>query len=115
MAGINLRDELTKAAAKLVNLRIITAIGDPEFKMENDMLKVTGVPSDAAGAVTNINMIDGDIWTLLSPAIATGDLREFRDYHDAMVAKAEGIIQRNIALLQKIVDRLEGRPEVEHQ
>jgi hypothetical protein len=104
----DLVDTLKQAAANLVNLRITTSVGDPAVQIVNGKLEVTGIDADAKSIVTNINMLEGDIWTALSPETVNGDLAEIRTYHEGLVTKAQEIVQRNMALLQGIVERFGG-------
>lgn len=99
---LDLRETLGRAVRSAVNLRIVTIVGDAAISGSVEAPEVT-VPRTGAAAVTNINLLEGDIVTCLSPALATGDLAEVRDFHDGMVGKAEGIVERNVRLVRELI------------
>lgn len=102
-APVDLREALARAARSAVNLRVITLVGDTSPTGSLDSPRVD-LPAAQAAVVTNINLLGGDIVTCVSPAMVNGDLAELRAFHDGMVAKAEGIVERNVRLLRELID-----------
>lgn len=101
--SLNLRALLAGAARSAVNLRVVTIVAEPTISgsIESPDVTIGGV---GAAAVTNINLLEGDILTCISPSLATGELAEIKAIHEGMVAKAEGIVERNVRMLKDLVD-----------
>jgi hypothetical protein len=99
---LTLRQTLGRAVTSAVNLRVITMVGDVSLTGSADSPVVT-LPDGGPAAYTNINLLQGDILTCISPTMATGDLAELKAFHDGMVAKAEGIVERNVRLLKELI------------
>jgi hypothetical protein len=101
---INLRETLGRAVRSAINLRVVSMVGTPTIDGELEALQVKfGAGAVQQVAVTNINLLEGDIVTCTSEAIAKGELPEIKALHDSMVAKADGIVQRNVQLIRDMI------------
>lgn len=100
--NLNLRQTLGQAVRSAINLRVITVVGDVTISgsIETPTVKA---PTSGPAVVTNINLVEGDIITCISPQIANGDLAELKAFHDGVVAKAEGLVDRNVRLLKDLI------------
>ncbi len=108
-AAADLAEKLSKAADKLVELRIVTVIGDAAVGLDaNQKLQLTGLTSTAA-YVTSIDLLQGDIWTSTSDSVPEEQRSGLRAYHDQMVQKGQEIVARNLGLLKDVVDFLDKR------
>lgn len=99
---LNLRQMLGQAVRRAVDLQVITMVGDVVVT-DNGNAPTVASPATGPAVVTRINLLEGDIATYISPAMTTGDLMEVKVFHDSMVAKAEGIAERNIRLLKDLI------------
>ena len=100
-------ETLKKAAENLINLRIITTVGDAEVTGEIQNLEVRfpegGSPGDRTVIVTNINLIDSDISSVIP--------REYNDkmespimkYHAEQVAHANATMDQKVKLIQTLL------------
>lgn len=99
---LNLRQTLGRAVRSAINLRVITVVGDVTISGSIETPTVAA-PTTGPAVVTNINLVEGDIITCISPAIANGDLAELKTFHDGVVAKAEEMVERNVRLLKDLI------------
>ena len=105
----DLAEKLSTAAEKLVELRIVTVIGDAAVGLDAaQKLQLTGLTSTAA-YVTSIDLLQGDIWTSTSVAVPEEQRSGLRAYHDQMVQKGQEIVARNLSLLKDVVEFLDKR------
>ncbi len=104
-----LAEKLSRAADKLVELRIVTVVGDAAVGLDaNQKLQLSGLTSTGA-YVTSIDLLQGDIWTSTSVAVPEEQRSGLRAYHDQMVQKGQEIVARNLGLLKDVVDFLDKR------
>jgi hypothetical protein len=97
-------DLITTICAKIkemVTLEITTAVGTVEYKED------AGAPATTAANCkameSKINLIDGDITSLIDQAFVTGDYKELRAFHQAQEARGQQIIKDNIAALKELL------------
>ena len=96
-----LQKKLESALKDATTLEITTIVGD--IKMEEVEGKLRPKPEDTKTMYTKIDLVDGDIVTMIDNAFVTGDLVKMREHHEAVEAKANQIIQDNIATLQSLL------------
>src|SRR5690349_21750827 len=78
---VNLNELLADAATSLVNLKISTIVGEATITGPIHKPNVQ-LPGSAASAVTNINLLDGDITSCISPSILSGDYKDMKAVHE---------------------------------
>lgn len=95
----DLREKLAQVLRGAINLRVVTASGEAKISgpVEGLAIDMTGVVPEA---ITNINLVEGDIVTLYRSSESE---ERFKDVHEAMLAKAEGIVDRNVRLLLEVI------------
>jgi hypothetical protein len=104
---LNVLDALGATIRSAINLRVITLVGDAPITGSVESPNVS-MPAQAVSMVTNINLVEGDVSTLVSQAFLGGQYAELRTLHAAMTEQAQKIIERNVAILQAIVKTVEG-------
>lgn len=97
-----LQKKLEAALKDATTLEITTIVGD--IKMEEVGGKLRPRPEGSKTMYTKIDLLDGDIVTMIDNAFVTGDLVNMREHHEAVEAKANKIIQDNIATLQALLN-----------
>jgi hypothetical protein len=119
MAGLEkIIAKLEQVADNIVNLRVITAVGDFEI-VEQDGQRTdvrTKNSGSNAAMLTEINLAEGDIKVKVDRYFEDPANKASRDYHEQQVANAQAIVKSNIesieALVTLMVDTLtkDGRP-----
>jgi translation initiation factor IF-1 len=98
---IDIREKLGQVIRGAINLRIVTAIGDAQIGGTFEAADVR-FGTVRGSIVTNINLVEGDIVTVIGSDL--GDRQsEIETTHQAMLAKAEGIIERNVRTLTELI------------
>lgn len=92
----------------VVHLRIITAVG--EFSAARDANSGKWVVQPGAGnnsaIMTDIDLVQGDIVSLVPQSLVSDSNSAIRDFHSTQVEKAEGIVRANIAALKGMIEVL---------
>jgi hypothetical protein len=104
---VKLDEALGATIRSAINLRIITLVGDSSVTGSVESPNVT-MPAQAVSMVTNINLVEGDVSTLVSQAFLGSQYAELRTLHAAMTEQAHKIIERNIEILQAVLKSVEG-------
>lgn len=116
-------DQLLKAVREIATVEVRTLVGGPALAaaLLPGELKDRGVSPAAMtptadeiaqglrgvqGGYTAIDMLQGDIKTVLSDGASSGDLKAL---HDEAVAKGTEILRQNIKLLAEVIDKLWDR------
>jgi hypothetical protein len=103
MAESDLWQALSDTIQRTVNLRIVTLVGDAVVTGTLERLQV-GAPTASAGSlVTDINLAGGDITRIVSGKLLGAEYTDLRTAHDAAVAQAQAIVERNAKILVAIV------------
>src|SRR5215475_287786 len=104
MADTHFWQALSDTIQRAVNLRIITVVGDAQVKGSLEALEVTapGLTSGTSAMVTDINLVGGDVTTMISEKLLGADQAELRATHQAAVTQAQQIVQRNAEILVSI-------------
>lgn len=104
---MKLDEALGAAIRSAINLRVITLVGDAPITGSVESPNVS-MPAQAVSMVTNIDLVEGDVSTLVSQAFLGSQYAELRALHAAMTDQAHKIIERNIEILQNILKTVEG-------
>ena len=94
-----LQKKLEAAFEDATTLEITTIVGDITMEEVEGKLKAEGTKT----MFTKIDLVDGDIVTMIDNAFVKGDLVKMREHHEAVEARANKIIQDNIATLQTLL------------
>ena len=113
----SLWNSLKKAAENAINLKIVTTIGDVQISgtIANPQVEYRdGTPNtDQTVIVTNINLVEGDISSVIPQKYAGQMDSPIMKYHTEQVAQANAIIDQNVktitTLLKEVVPLLQGR------
>lgn len=103
-----LLDTIKNALENLVTLEIVTAVGQIKFQASeqpsnpSERLPDIDFSKDPKVMLTKINLLQGDIRTVLDPAFVTGDYQSLRDFHLAREKEGHDIIQKNLAALKEL-------------
>jgi hypothetical protein len=106
-------EHIQKALGSLVTLRITTVVGPINVTVDNNTLQ-TSIPSGTKTQAiqSTINLLEGDITTVLDPAYVSGDLTALRTFHENQVVKGHDIVVNNfnalVSLAKQIGDDLEA-------
>lgn len=104
---MKLDEALGATIRSAINLRVITLVGDATIGGSIESPSVS-MPAQAVSMVTNINLVEGDVSTLVSQAFLGSEYAELRTLHAAVTEQAHKIIERNIEILQAILKSVEG-------
>jgi hypothetical protein len=103
-------DKLLRGVQSAVELRVITMVGGvklagkltgPEVDFADDKSKVT---SDAI--VTSINLVQGDIISIVPDQFWAPDKEVIRKYHEQQVSNGHEIVVRNLRLISEVGEAL---------
>jgi hypothetical protein len=106
-------EQIRKALTSLVTFRVTTIVGQVSATLDDATLK-TSITSGANVQVMQsaINLINGDITTVIDPAYVSGELTALRTFHENQVARGHDIVVGNftamVTLAREIGDALEG-------
>lgn len=97
---------LLQAAESLVHLQIVTVVGDVELSGNVDHPQIK-FPNNTSGPenaiVTNINLVDGDITTVI-PAKYENDIDgPIMKYHADQVTQANQSMDKKLQLIQSLI------------
>lgn len=98
-------EKLQTALAQLHRLEIVTVVGPIVCDSKRAGADRFSVPDGAGAKVmrTTIDLLQGDITTLVDPAFATGELQGLREYHSARERQGAQIIRDNVQALLEIL------------
>ena len=100
----NLISDIREALEKLKTLEIITAVGDVDLSdAPAGRLPLLRDGTAAATIVTRIDLLQGDIQTVFSPEIVTGDYQSLRDFHAQREEQGHQIVLDNIKALKALI------------
>jgi hypothetical protein len=87
---------------RAVNLRIVTVVGDAQVQGALERLQVNAPAATSGSLITDINLVEGDITTVMSERLLGTDHAELRAAHQAAVTQAQQIVGRNAEILVSI-------------
>lgn len=98
----DLMNEIKNALKELITLRILTAVGPIQLDSKGN--PKVACDNNTKLILTEINLLQGDITTKLSPEFVTGEYQSLRDFHMSRVNEAQDIVQKNIAAIKSMVE-----------
>ena len=114
MAESDFWQTLSDTIHRTVNLRIVTLVGDAAVTGSLERLVVNAPATASASLVTDINLVGGDITSIVSDKLLGADSAGLRAAHDATVKQAQDIVERNVKILisiaKEISDQLGSLP-----
>ena len=105
----NLWDKLLASIESVIDLRVITYVGDVEVSGDLSKPEIRLPTDDKAKALaTSINLAQGDITNAIPEQYLAPDQEIIREYHKSQVAQANTIVERNVGLLVELVKNVAG-------
>lgn len=109
-----IKDKLVRMFDELVQIKVITVIGNVTVTLPSERGGRPAVDTDNAplndAIVTIFNLIDGDVTNVLAPALK--DDQAVRDFHATQVEKSMAVLPSNIAALvafgKELIDLLKS-------
>jgi hypothetical protein len=101
--------KLEEALDELITVTVATVITQVTvtFKGEGQLDKVSRPPETTDALITNVNLIDGDMTTIIAPSLK--DDKDLRTFHDGLVQKAITVLPENLKSLADAVGKVFGR------
>ena len=105
----SLVNKIGEIVSNLANLQVSTLVGN--FEIETDDIKrvrVTSVGSAEApitGVVSNMNLLEGDISTVMSEQYAKDPEDPVRKFHDAQMQSARDTVNKNVRLISDMIEK----------
>ncbi len=106
MAETHFWQALSDTIHRAVNLRVITIVGDAEVEGTLEGLQVTAPAANSGTLVTDINIVGGDITSIVSEKFLGADHADLRAAHQASVTQAQDIVARNIGVLVSVAKEI---------
>ena len=107
--GQSFRATLMQAAENLVHLQIVTLVGDVELSgdVNHPQIKFSDNTSSSDPViVTNINLVDSDITTVIPPKYENDIDGPIMKYHAVQVAQANDSMDKKLKLIQSLITDL---------
>ncbi len=104
----SLSDKLLAAMGAAVELRVITYVGDAAISgnLERASVSFGDQPKPGNVIATSINLVQGDVTSVVPDRFWTADKQVIRDYHSAQVDQAKAIVERNLQLVAEIGEKV---------
>ena len=103
------RATLMQAAENLVHLQIVTIVGDVELSGDVNRPQIK-FPDNTSRSdlviVTNINLVDSDITTVIPPKYENDIDGPIMKYHAEQVAQANDSMDKKLKLIQSLITDL---------
>ncbi|PRQ05295.1 hypothetical protein ENSA5_04140 [Enhygromyxa salina] len=101
-APTKLWEKLLSGIKSAVELRVVTYVGDANVKGDigKPQVNLDGAKGDAI--VTSINLVEGDINSVVPDRFWTPDKDVVRKYHQDQVDKSNAIVERNLRLIGEL-------------
>ncbi len=100
----DLKGMLQNVVSNLVNLQTVTYVGD--VKIEGDLTNIKvkiGENIAKSYMITNVNLLAGDIVTIIHPSLADNSMPRIGQLHNDMQEKASSIVERNVRMLNELI------------
>ena len=94
-------DDLASKAEQIVNLQIKTIIGEVKFDPDDRSGNYT-LSDNAQTMYTSINLLQGDITSVIPESFLSDKLANMRQYHQAREEMGRQIIKDNIECLKEL-------------
>jgi len=95
-------EKLLGGVRSAVELRIVTHVGEVEVSgdLARPTVKFSGEPGNAIA--TSINLVDGDVTSVVPEKFWAPDKQVIRDFHQAQVEQSKDIVERNLKLIAEL-------------
>lgn len=97
---------LSDSIHRAVNLRVVTLVGDAQVQGTLESLRIAAPAAPSASLITDINIIGGDMTTIVSERLRGPEFAELRNEHAAAVKQAQDIIERNVNILVTVAKEI---------
>ncbi len=97
---------LSDSIHRAVNLRVVTLVGDAQVQGTLEALRISAPAATSASLITDINVVGGDITTIISEKLQGPEFAELRNGHAAAVKQAQEIIARNVNILVAVAKEI---------
>jgi hypothetical protein len=111
MSTDELMNDIKNALKELITLKIVTAVGPIQLDGAGNPKATCDISTRLI--LTEINLLQGDITTKISPEFVTGEYQNLRDFHMSRVSEAQDIVQKNIAAIKSMVELITNIKNVE--
>ena len=108
-SGDSFFDTLKKAAQNLVNLQIVTIVGDAQIEGSIQKLKVdlpVESSSDNTAIVTNINLIESDITSVIPKKFEDQFDNPIMKYHTSQVELASTTMDQKVKMIGSLLNEI---------
>jgi hypothetical protein len=104
----SLSDRLLAAMGAAVELRVITVVDDVTISGTLAQAEVKFGDAVKQGNViaTSINLVQGDVTSVVPDRFWAADKQVIRDFHQAQVGQAKQIVERNLQLIGEIGEKV---------
>ncbi len=96
-------EKISDAVEHLTNLEITTAVGEVEDIVEDGQVVDKRMKPGSAQMYTRIDLLQGDIRTLMDEAFVTGEYAALRPFHQSREASGRQIIEDNLHALRALL------------
>ena len=104
MAETQILEDIQNKLKDLVTLNIVTVVGDVAYKQDGSNSEpVVNDGNNARCISSSINLLDGDIKTLIHEALTTDEFKNILDFHLSREKEGHNIIKGNIEALMELV------------
>ena len=110
----SLGEKIDAAIANLADVTVATVITDINVTVDQrGRLKTVSAPSGAVPSITtNVNLVDGNVTTLLGPSIQ--DDATLTAFHQGLVATAVKVLPDNLKALAQLAETVFGKLTGKH-
>lgn len=95
-------EKLLGGVRSAVELRVVTYVGEAKLSgpLDRAMVEFGGEPGDAIA--TSINLVEGDITSVVPEKFWAPDKQVIRDFHQQQVEQGKDIVERNLKLISEL-------------
>jgi hypothetical protein len=97
---------LLRAMNSAVQLQIVTQVGDATVSGPLGKPEVVFEPQKGTAIATSINLVEGDITTVVPDKFWAPDQQIVREFHQAQVEQAKAIVERNLRLIGELGEQV---------
>lgn len=89
-----------------VQLQIVTQVGEATVRGELANPEVKFDEQKGTAIATSINLVEGDITSIVPEKFWAPDQQIVREFHQAQVEQAKAIVERNLRLIGELGERV---------
>lgn len=101
-------ERLLQAVQAAVELQIVTVVGEATISGDINDTKVKFPPDTTNAIATSINLIEGDITSVVPKQFWSPENEVIRQYHQAQIEKGHAVVAGNIQVIGEFGERLAG-------